>query len=155
RPDVRRAELELEAAKLDVKAARAAFYPSPSIDAEVGYRAFNAEHLVSTPASLVVGLAGKLPAPLLHRKAIEAQYRSANARQIQAVFAYEQTLLQAFTDVANQLAATENLRRSYELQAQQVDTLHRSVEISNVLFQSARADYMEVLMTRRDALEAE
>lgn len=155
RPDVRRAELELEAAKLDVKAAKAAFYPSLGIDAEVGYRAFNAEHLVATPESLALGLAGNLTAPLLNRKAIEAQYRSANARQLQAVFAYELTLLQAFTDVANQLAALENLRKTSELQAEQVETLRRSVEVSNVLFQSARADYMEVLLTRRDSLEAE
>jgi outer membrane protein TolC len=33
--------------------------------------------------------------------------------------------------------------------------LTRSVEVSNVLFQSARADYMEVLMTRRDSLESQ
>ena len=79
----------------------------------------------------------------------------ANARQLQAVFNYERTLLQAFTDVVNQLAALENLEKSYELQSQQVETLARSVEVSNVLFQSARADYMEVLLTRRDSLEAE
>jgi outer membrane protein TolC len=33
--------------------------------------------------------------------------------------------------------------------------LTEGIEISNVLFRSARADYMEVLMTRRDSLEAE
>ncbi|MCA9601623.1 MAG: hypothetical protein KC417_06355, partial [Myxococcales bacterium] len=35
------------------------------------------------------------------------------------------------------------------------ETLGRSVEVSNILFQSARADYMEVLLTRRDSLEAQ
>jgi outer membrane protein TolC len=57
--------------------------------------------------------------------------------------------------VANQLAMIDNLRESYELESQQVDTLTRSVEVSNVLFQSARADYMEVLLTRRDSLESQ
>lgn len=155
RPDVRQAELELEAAKLDVKVAKASFYPSLSIDAAIGYRAFNVEHLLATPESLLYGLGGKLTAPLLNRTAITAQYRSANARQLQAVFLYEKTLLQAFTDVANQLSMIGNLRKGYELQAQQVDTLAHSVEISNILFQSARADYMEVLLTRRDSLEAQ
>lgn len=155
RPDVRQAELELAASKLDVQVAKASFYPSLSIDAGVGYRAFNATHLVSTPDSLAYGLAGGLTAPLLNRKGIEAQYRSANARQIQAVFNYERILLQAFTDVATQLAMIDNLKKSYDLQSQQVSTLARSVDISNVLFQSARADYMEVLLTRRDSLEAE
>ncbi|HEY6557871.1 MAG TPA: efflux transporter outer membrane subunit [Polyangiaceae bacterium] len=155
RPDVRQAELELAAAKLDVKAAKAAFYPSLTIDADVGYRSFNAAHLVDTPASLAYGMAGGLTAPLLNRSAITAQYRSANARQIQAVFNYEKTVLQAFTDVANQVAVIENLQKSYELQSKRVQALAESVDISNVLFQSARADYMEVLLTRRDSLEAE
>lgn len=155
RPDVRQAELELEASKLDVKVAKAAFYPSLSIDAQVGYRSFNAAHLLTTPESLAYGVAGNLTAPLLNRAAITAQYRSANARQLQAVFNYEKTLLQAFTDVANQLAMIDNLQKSYELQSQQVDTLARAAEISKTLFQSARADYMEVLLTRRDSLEAQ
>ena len=155
RPDVRQAELELAASKLDVKAAKAAFYPSLSIDAGVGYRSFNAEHLVTTPESIAYNLAGNLTAPLLNRRAIEAQYRSANARQIQAVFNYEKTILQAFTDVANQLAMIQNLQKSYELQSRQVDAVARSSEVPSILFQSARADYMEVLLTRRDSLEAE
>lgn len=155
RPDVRQAELELSAAKLDVKAAKAAFYPALSIDAGVGYRAFSPAHLVATPESLVYGVAGNLTAPLLNRTAIAAQYRSANARQLQAVYRFEATLLQAFTDVVNQLAKIDNLEKSYELQSEQVAALVRSSEVSSILFQSARADYMEVLLTRRDSLEGE
>lgn len=155
RPDVRQAELELAAAKLDVKSAKAAFYPALSIEAAVGYEAFNLKHLVTTPESLLYNLAGNLTAPLLNRRAIKAQYASANARQLQAVFHYERTLLQAFTEVVNRLAAISNLQKSYELQAQQVAVLTQSIEVSNILFQSARADYMEVLLTRRDSLEAE
>lgn len=155
RPDVRRAKLELEAAKLDVDVAKAAFYPSLTLDAGVGYDTFNAEFLVRTPESFVYGVAGRLTAPLLNRKGIEAHYRTANARQLQAVFEYERAILGAFTDVQNQLLALENLRKGYELQEQQVRALTQSVEVSNVLFQTARADYMEVLLTRRDSLDAE
>lgn len=155
RPDLRRAELDLVAAKLDVRVARARFFPSLSIDAGIGYQSFNITHLVNTPESLLYKLAGSLVAPLLNRAGIEADYRTANARQIQAVFQYERTLLQAFTDVTNQLVKFENLNKSYALQSQQVATLAESVEISNTLFQSARADYMEVLLTRRDSLDAQ
>lgn len=155
RADVRRAELMLEGAKLDVKVAKASFYPSLSIDAGAGYQSFNAAHLLSTPDSLGYGLGAGLTMPLLNRKAIEAQYRTANALQIQAVLNYEKTLLQAFADVATQLAFIDNLQKSYELREKQVDALTRAVETSNLLFQSARAEYSEVLLTRREALEGE
>jgi NodT family efflux transporter outer membrane factor (OMF) lipoprotein len=155
RTDVQQAELALEAAKLDVHVARTKFYPALSIDAGVGYQTFNIAHIVSTPESLIYNIAGNLTAPLLNRSGIEADYRAANARQLQSVFNYEKTLLQAFTDVVNQLVKFQNLQKSYDLQQQQVDTLSQSVEISNVLFQSARADYMEVLLTRRDSLDAQ
>lgn len=155
RPDIRQAELELEAAKLDVKSAKAAFYPALSIEAGVGYEAFNLKHLVTTPESLVYNLAGNLVAPLLNRKAIKAQYSAANARQLSAVFNYERTVLRAFTELVNKLAMLKNLQQSCELQAQQVTLLTQAIDVSNVLFQSARADYMEVLLTRRDSLDAE
>ena len=155
RPDVKAAELQLEAAKLDVKSARANFYPSLSIDAAIGYEAFNVKHLVTTPESLLYNLAGNLTAPLLNRRAIKSVYFAANARQLQAVFNYERTLLQAYTEVVNNLAMIKNLEKRYGLQFEQVNALIQSVDISNVLFQSARADYMEVLLTRRDSLDAE
>lgn len=155
RPDVKQAELALQAAKLDVEVAKARFYPSLSIDAGVGYQAFNLKHLVTTPESLIFNLAGNLTAPLLNRQGIKADYLSANASQVQAVFKYEQTVLQAFTEVANQLAMIENLEKSYQLASQQVDKLTQSIDVSKVLFQSARADYMEVLLTRRDSLESQ
>jgi outer membrane protein TolC len=46
------------------------------------------------------------------------------------------------------------LEKSYDLKSQEVEALIRSIEISNLLFKSARADYMEVLLTQRDALES-
>ena len=57
-------------------------------------------------------------------------------------------------EVFNQLAKINNLEQSYALKSQQVDALTQSISISNDLFRSARADYMEVLMTQRDALES-
>jgi outer membrane protein TolC len=155
RPDVRRAELHMKAAKMDVEAAKAAFYPSLSIEAGVGYAAFNPKHLVDTPDSAVFNLMGNVTAPLLNRAAIKAQYRTANAMQIQAVYNYERAMLQGYTDVVNQLAMIKNLQESYKRLTRQVDLLTRAVDVSNALFQSARADYAEVLLTRRDALEAE
>lgn len=155
RPDIKMAELELEAAKIDVAVARAQFYPSLDIRAGVGYQAFNPAYLIQTPASMVFSLAGDLIAPVINRKAIQASFNNANARQIQAIYKYEQILLKAYTEVANQLAKVQNLQQAFDVKSQQVNALNESVKISNELFKSARADYFEVLQTQRETLEAQ
>lgn len=153
RPDIRQAEQDLAAAKLDVKVAKARFYPSLSISAGVGYQAFNPSYLVK-PESLLYSLAGELTAPLINRNAIKAAYYSANSKQVQAVYNYERTILNAYVEVANQVAKINNTEKAFDLKSKQVDALNQSIDISNDLFMSARADYMEVLMTQRDALES-
>lgn len=154
RPDIKQAELDLEAAKLDVNVARASFYPSLGLSAGLGLQAFDPTLLLQTPESLLLSLAGDLTAPLINRNAIKATYNAANARQIQAIFHYERALLKAYIEVANQVSRIGNLEKSYELKAGQVRALTESINISNNLFKSARADYMEVLLTQRDALES-
>ncbi len=154
RPDIRQAELELKAAALNIEVAKANFYPSFGIKAGLGYQAFNPKYLLSTPKSLLFSLAGDAMAPLVNRNAIEAEYQTANAQQIKAAYEYEQVILNAYREVANQLSNVDNLQQNYQLKTQQVAALTESIEISNQLFQSARADYMEVLLTQRDALEA-
>lgn len=155
RPDLREAAEQLAAAELDVEVARAEFYPALSIDAAIGYEAFNLKHLVTTPESLAYNAAANLVVPVINRRAIEAEYRNANAEQIAAVLNYERSILGAFTEVVNLLARMDNLQKSYDFQRRQVDLLEESIQVSKVLFRSARADYTEVLLTRRDALDAE
>lgn len=153
RPDIRQAELELMAAKLDVKVARANFYPSFKISGGVGLQAFNSAHLIK-PESIFYNLLGDLIAPLINRNALKAQYASASAKQIQAIYEYEQTILSGYIDVLNQLAKIDNFSKSYETKAKEVELLNQSVTIANNLFTSARADYAEVLLTQREAVES-
>jgi len=154
RPDIRQAELQLTAARLDVKVARAEFYPSFDISASLGFNAFNPAFLVKFPESLIVSLAGDLAGPLINKSAIQAEYNSANARQLQAIYNYDKTVLNAYIEVSTELSNISNLERKYVLKSRQSDALITSINISNDLFKSARADYLEVLMTQRDALDA-
>ena len=154
RTDIKQAEQTLIAAKLDVKAARAEFYPSLKITAGAGYRAFNPKYLIQTPQSLLYSLAGDLMAPLINRNAIKANFYSANSKQVQAVYNYERAILRAHIEVVNQLSNVNNLKKSYDLKEKQVLALTQAIEISTTLFKSARADYMEVLLTQRDALDS-
>jgi multidrug efflux system outer membrane protein len=154
RPDIKQAELELAAARLDVKVARAEFFPSFGIGASLGFQAFNPAYLVRFPESLLYSLTTDLAGPLINRNAIKAEFNKASAEQLKAMYNYERTILNAYLEVSTQLSKINNLEKSYVLKSKQVDALTRSIDISNDLFRSARADYLEVLMTQRDALEA-
>lgn len=154
RPDIKQAERELTATKLEVKSTKAEFYPALKITAGAGYGAFNPKYIIETPLSIVYNLAGNLVAPLINRNAIKANYFNASSKQLQAMYNYERSILNAHVEVANQISNIGNLKKSFELKARQTQTLTESIEISKTLYKSARADYMEVLLTQRDALDS-
>nr|MBC7613795.1 TolC family protein [Pseudopedobacter sp.] len=154
RPDIKQAELNLTAAKLDVKIARAEFYPSLDISAALGLQAFKASYLTKLPESMLYSLAGNLVGPLINRNGIKAEFFNANSRQLQALYNYQLTVLNAYLEVSTQLSNIDNLGKSYDLKSKEVDALTESINISNDLFKSARADYLEVLLTQRDALSS-
>jgi multidrug efflux system outer membrane protein len=153
RPDIKKAAYLLEAAKLDVKVAKANFYPSIGISSYFGLQSFNPSYIMKLPESLIFGLAGDLVAPLVNKNAIKAKYNAANAIQLQALYTYQQCLIDAYVDVANQLAKIDNLNHNLKYKQNEAKSLADAIDISNDLYKAAKADYMEVLMTQRDALE--
>lgn len=153
RPDICQAERELAAAGLEIRVARAEFFPQLDITAGVGYRAFNPKFLFN-PEAFIWNVAGDLVAPLVNKTAIQAAYRTANARQLQAVYNYQRIVLDAFTEVINRVSKAENYRQSIEIKNQQLASLEASVDAADKLFQNARAEYIEVLFAQRDLMEA-
>lgn len=154
RPDVRQAELELVAAKLDVEAARARFYPRLDIAGAVGFESYALASLFTAPESLLYNVAAQLMVPLVNKTQIRAAYDGATAEQIAAIYRYQQVVLNAYVEVLNQLSQIANLDQSYDLKSRQVTALSRAIDVAVQLFRSARADYTEVLLTQRDALES-
>jgi outer membrane protein TolC len=125
----------------------------PRRPSSFGVQAFKPSYLFTFPESLLYSLAGDLAGPLINRNAIKAEFNKANVRQLQALYNYERTILNAYLEVSTQLSKISNLNTSYTLKTKQVDALNKSIEFSNDLFKSARVDYFEVLMTQRDALQ--
>ena len=154
RPDIRQAERELAAAGLDISVARANFYPRLMITSGVGYEAFNTRFLFQGTDSLIYSVAGNLVAPLINKRAIQAEYKNANARQLQACYNYQRVVLNAFTEVINRINKVQNYTRSIELKQEQLAALEASVDIANKLFQAARVEYIDVLFAQRDLLDA-
>lgn len=153
RPDIREAEREVAAAGLDVLVARARFFPRVTITGNIGYEAFNPRYLFS-PDAVFYNALGNLAGPVINKKAIQADYMGANARQLEALYNYQQTVLNAFTQVDNRMQAVDNYSRSLAIKNQQIEALKASVDVATRLFNNARAEYVEVLLAQRDLRDA-
>ena len=154
RPDVRQAELEIIAAKWDVKVAQLEFYPSLSLSGALGLQSFSPRYLYKLPESLASSLIGDMAGPIINKNAIMAEFKTANALQIQAMYEYQKTILNAFFEVTNELSRIDNLEKHYEYKAKEVEVQTKSIDIANDLFRSARANYLEILNTQREALDS-
>lgn len=155
RPDIREAELQVQASRFDLAAARRAFYPTLSITADIGYRAFEPRYLFATPASIVSSIAGGLVAPLVNRRALEAELAAAEASQLQAIFEYQRVLLTSVGEVAMGLSALEQTARVVEQRRQKKAAVAGTIETADALFRAGKATYLDVLLAQQSTLEAE
>jgi NodT family efflux transporter outer membrane factor (OMF) lipoprotein len=154
RPDIRQAEHELAAAKWNVDAARKEFLPSLNISATLGLDAFNPAYLSRLPKSLAFSVLGGLTGPLINRKAIQANFNTADAQQVEALYEYDKTLLTAYSEVCTLMSKVDNLNQYFKLKEEESDKLTHSVEIARQLYLNSRCTYLDVLMDQRDALDA-
>jgi NodT family efflux transporter outer membrane factor (OMF) lipoprotein len=155
RPDIREAELQVQATKFDLKAAKAAFYPNLTITAGLGFQAFDPAYLFMSPASLAYSALGNLVTPLVNRNALHARFQYAKAQQISAMHQYQKTILNGYVDVANELSNIQKMQEIRTLVKQQKEILMLAVETSNELYKSGRASYLEVLMAQQHSLQTQ
>ena len=153
RPDIRQAERALAAAGLDVKVARVNFYPQLVINAGVSLEAFDISDLFN-PQAVAGNIAGGLLGPFVNFRLIQARYLTANADQLRAVYDYQRTVLNAFTEVVNRLYMVRNYSNSVALRKQQITTLEAAVNVAEILFQNARTEYLDVLTAQQDLRDA-
>jgi outer membrane protein, multidrug efflux system len=155
RPDIKQAEFQLMASRMDVNAARAAFLPSVNLTAGGGLQSFTTSVLFSTPTSAAYSILGGLVAPLFNRNVIRAEYRKASASQLESFYAYQQSIFNGYQEVSTQLNKIDNLNRSYQFKSQEVKTLAEGVATANDLFVAGLATYLEVVTAQKSVLAAE
>ena len=155
RSDVQQAEHQLRAAKWDVEAARKAFLPSLNLSAALGLDAFNPKYLVRTPESVAFSVLGSFTAPLINRRAIQADFEQANALQIEALYNYDKALLTACGETHTLQAKLQNLAHYAQLKQQQDSALQRAVSAAQQLYFNNRASYLDVLDSERDQLDCQ
>ena len=155
RPDIRQTERELAANGLDVQVARVNFFPQLVINSGIGLQSFPLNHLFE-PQAVIGQVVGGLVGPFVNRRAIRAQYLTANARQLQAIYNYQRVILEAFTQVINRVTTVENYSRSIALKKQQMALLEQGVAVANDLYQNARigVDFLDVLTAQQALRDA-
>lgn len=153
RPDVVQAEHALEAAKWDVETARKEFLPSFNLSAAVGLNAFNPKYLVKLPESLIFSALGSLTAPLINKKAIEANFSQADALQIEALYNYDKALMTAYIETSTLQSKIANLKQLRQFKLKQDEALMRAVSAAQKLYLNNRATYLEVIDSERGQLD--
>ncbi len=155
RPDVKSAELALQAANAKVGITKASLYPSLTITAAGGVNSFESSNWFNIPASLFGSVAGGLTAPLLNGKRLKTQYEVAKLERDQAVIQFRQTVLVAVGEVSNALVKIDKQTQQFTIATERVGTLQKAVENANLLFKSGMATYLEVNIAQDNLLQAE
>lgn len=153
RPDIREAEFQVQASMFDLKAAKSAFYPTINLTAAVGFQAFNPRFLFRAPTSIGYSAMGGLVAPLINRNALKQQFNTAKANQLTAIYNYQETILNGYLEVVNELSSIQHLQKIDSLKTQQSDALEKSVEASAELYKNAKASYLELLIAQENSLQ--
>jgi len=154
RPDIKAAELNLNAARLDVKAAKAAFLPSFNIVSSMGLQAFNSAYLLTTPESMAYNLLGGLAAPLINKSAIKANFNQANANEIEALSNYQQKIINGYVEVVNEFGELNNLSAITTIAKNKNEKNSLAVENALDLYKSARVPYLDVIIAQQNALQS-
>ena len=154
RPDVRAAERSLEQAFYATNQARAAFYPSITLRGSAGWTN-SAGGMISNPAQFVASAVGSLTQPLFAKGQLTGQLKIAKAKQEEASLNFQQTLLQAGTEVNEALVQYQTAQEKRDLYAQQVNALQTAYRSTSLLMEHGTTTYLEVLTAQQSLLSAQ
>ena len=154
RPDIAAAERDMAAANARIGVARAALFPSLTLDASLGRRASVLDELFRAP-NRFWALGADMLLTLFdggQRRAHEAQMQ---AEYDAAVAAWRQTVLNALREVEDLLAARRLLAQQAETQRAAVEAARRAENIASNQYRSGTVSHLEVLTTQSNRLAAE
>lgn len=148
RPDILQAEAQLHAATAAIGVATARLYPDITLGATLTQGAPGVGDLVKN-AFRGYDLFAGLTAPIFHGGTLKAQRAAAVNRARASQASYEQTVLVAFSQVADLLSALQNDRRSVADQQASVQVAERSRHLSRRSFEVGNSGILQVLETER------
>ena len=147
RPDVANAEAQLQAENANVRAARAAFFPSVQLTASGGLTS-TVLATITGPGTVVAQLAGDLTQTIFDNGLRRGQLNQAKGRYDELLADYRQAVLQSFTDVEQSLAALRYTTEQEKLEREAIAVAQRSADIARAQLQAGTIDIITSLNTQ-------
>jgi multidrug efflux system outer membrane protein len=154
RPDVRQAEQLMVSANAQIGAAKANFYPQLTLTGLYG-RVTPELSMATSGAANAWEVAGGLVGPLFEGGLLKAQLRQARAAWDETRLQYQSTILHAFQEVSDALAAREELGRERDFQTRAVAAYQEAVKVANQRYLGGQASYYELLQEQQQLFPAQ
>ncbi|UFH34806.1 efflux transporter outer membrane subunit [Flavobacterium acetivorans] len=154
RPDVIAAEYNLITNFEMTNVAKSGFYPTLKVTATGGLQSIDLKEWFSANSIFANVITG-LTQPIFNQRQVKTKYEVAKANQEKAYLQFEQSLLTAGKEVSDALAQYNNETYKIKVREKQVDALLKAADFSDELLTYGLANYLEVLTSKNDALNAE
>ena len=153
RPDIRRAERNLAAENARVGVATAAFYPSISLTGSLGVQSSDIGNLLNGGARFWA-ISPQAYIPIFQGGRNKANLARSQSRYEEVLENYQQTVLEALSEVETALAARAFYDGQSAALARASTAAERTREIANDQYQGGTSNYLNVLDAERTALDA-
>ncbi len=148
RPDIRASEALLHAASAQIGVATANLLPQLTFSGSIGTETTKVEDLFGNNTS-VWSLGMSLLQPLFHGGELLAKRRAAVDAYEQALAQYQETVLQAFQNVADVLRALDRDASALKAQAQAWAASKASMEVTSKQYRLGAVSYLQLLNAER------
>lgn len=153
RPDILAAEAQLHASSAAIGIATAQMYPNITLSGTTAYTSLSSATLFQD-SSRTWNLIAELTAPIFHGGALEAQKQGA-IEAFRAAFAtYQQTVLQAFGQVADTLRALGHDGELVAAQKNALDTSSESLALQRLSYEAGKSNLLQLLDAERSQQQA-
>ena len=154
RPDIRIANHAMEEAFYNTQAARAAFFPTITLNGAAGWTNSSGNG-VADPGKLLINIVGQLAQPILARGKLSANLKINQLTEQDLQKKYVQTVINAGNQVNEAMADCQAAREKHGYYHRQVEVLHEAYKGTHELMDNGKANYLEVLTAQETLLNAQ
>ncbi|WP_321848055.1 efflux transporter outer membrane subunit [Pseudomonas paraveronii] len=151
RPDVVAQRWRVEACGHEIDVAKARFYPNVNLTAFVGLQSL-AFDTFNDHSSRILGFSPAISLPIFEGGRLRGNLDAQDAAYDLAVENYNQTVVDALRDIADQLSSLRWLKERLAQQREAVDTAQAASDLVDLRYRAGLATYLQVLATQNATL---